>query len=199
MSENLTGLNQMLMDQWKSEFESHLLSYEVAKSISDLEDKLRNHDGQLVLLNKILHKSKYVGGFVGSFSIKNKSVETGLIIPPYLKINERYDYGIELTVNQKISLAQFETRPVSLEEGHILIKINDFINRKSQDWIGNEINVSTKTFQLYVGNEEVKKFIYGKYLRNANDVYQNVNDLLKNPTRLQEIKDYEIKKQKNIL
>ncbi len=177
----------------RGNFESHLSAYKVAKNISDLENTLKEHDGQLILLNKTLNQSRYVGGFLGSVSMDEESREAGLIVPPYLKINESHDYGIELIVRQKIGLTL--GKRIWLKEGNIIIRNSDFEDREAYV-LGEKVNISTKEFRMYVGDEEVKKFIFERSLRNPDELYRDINDLLKNPARVREIKDYEIKKAK---
>src|SRR3989344_56158 len=161
MDKDSMMFDKKLIVYLRGNFESHLSAYRVAKNISDLENTLKEHDGQLILLNKTL--------------------------------NQSHDYGIELIVRQKIGLTL--GKRIWLKEGNIIIRNSDFEDREAYV-LGEKVNISTKEFRMYVGDEEVKKFIFERSLRNPDELYRDINDLLKNPARVREIKDYEIKKAK---
>ena len=204
------GIMKELLAYEKRNFEELLAKYNVAKSISDLEARLKANDNQLVLL-KIAGKTyKHIGGFIGGISGEFETREAGLIVPPYVEFNNNHaaDYGIKLTTNQVITLRRydfegdFHNNIILDDENHGIEITKKLITgetirdpliyhefERDKNW-----HKQIEEVALKIGNDEVEEFLLKNYKRGI-EIYE----FIKSPEKIQEMKDSIIKKAKETI
>ena len=169
------------------------------EDFSKLEQELREHNSQLLLVSKkFIEKPKERSCF-GSGSFRYKELESGLIMHPYLiahSLKERLidpSLGImDLVVRQAVDLYTNKKSLddiISLKEGNIRIITNSY------KACFPSYNASLEAYSLLIGDEEVKSFILKNDGRGA-EVYDYLSFLLRDENKIKEIKDFKLKKQK---
>ena len=172
------------------------------EDFSKLEQELREHNSQLLLVSKkFIEKPKERSCF-GSGSFRYKELESGLIMHPYLiahSLKERLidpSLGImDLVVRQAVDLYTNKKSLddiISLKEGNIRIITNSY------KACFPSYNASLGAYSLLIGDEEVKSFILKNDGRGA-EVYDYLSFLLRDENKIKEIKDFELKKQKETI
>lgn len=185
--------------------------YKKSKNIvEDLEQRLKQNDGQIVLLDKIVLYRRRVappGIWSGVSESEQRNVEAGIIVPPYVKSDKRDSgnfYSGEITVNPRIGIlppypGQHPENIVALLDGNIKSFFYDFTGeeRRFMDAMIHDRDDSNRTirFDIYIGDALAKKFLVANYEIGL-PLYEHVNELLKNPAKIQEIKDLRVKEKK---
>lgn len=179
------------------------------KEIPELTKRLRSHDGELVLINRLIgyQDNSHVGCFGGAVSSSEEETKIGLIRSPYLEFKDEIEfffggtsfYTINLMVSKQLRfirpLVVFGhdkydfvgiDRLMKLERGGIIIYIQEFPEVSKVDnyemqrkAVNREIKY-VKDFKMFVGDGEVRKFMLRSY-KMGKRLYDRVSEILKNP------------------
>ena len=183
---------------------------DASKEYNSIKDRLSAHIGELVLVERKIQKTKFIGGFVGTEGgAWPAKYSIGVIKEPGLPgdISEASILdlgGYEISVEPMAVFSPFLSPSKSidellqLKEENIKFDFKDLslAEYKEPDMLGGTSDVKILKFNVYAGDEEVKKFLNKKFKYFERPLYDDVNSFMKDKEKITALREYKIKKQK---
>lgn len=163
---------------------------EVQNIYNNIKKNLESHKGELVLVERVISSTRYVGGFVGiEGGERLPEIYVGIIQKPCISdisgANNFRDLKIYATPVARLdpnitTIDASDYQKIRFVKNNITFAYKDLTGEmEKESEKGKVYDVKTVKFEVHVGNEEVKKYLKPKYQGKKNQIYNKVEKALK--------------------